>query len=616
MLLVAAANWLTRSDSPPPLWSPAAGLGLALVAWLGWRFAVGVLLGAGLVVVVLSAVLGAVEGTLTGSSLVYLALLGILDAAEPAFAWWMYHQKGKGSRRLADPGSATLFVFLVPGVAAALSALLRAVLTWGYEPADGATLGFSRLLVLFWLARALGMLILGPPLLVIVTPWLLRRGFIQGEQVSERQGEWDRSGTPPAFGLARAETGAGSRWGDQIETIGLALSASILCLLLGRLQGRRDLFGWQLWGVQILLIVWASVRQGLCGGTLVAAAAAAVPLLARQLWPRDEDLLFRSLLQGHLLAQCAAAVLVAAAASWVRIHENGYRQIVGHIPVVIYSARLLPAAEGKRQKEEGKREEKSGDAFSLLPSPRAEVTLVSAASGRLLGRPAEELLGPYDGWLDLVFPEDRVVVLAALEQLTRQEQPVTCEYRVPADPGSGKNVRWLRDTLAPQRDARPAAGLGWGGHRHHRAARSGRRPAADDEHVPRPGDEPAGRSVLRPGTARPTHPGQRACPAVVGTTRGRFCRAGVSVEGVSAVPARRNAVPSRGAAGVPGPAAGHDDDAQRYRGASARRAQSAAGDLGSPGVAGCPWEGRTGRRRLGAGGLDSAAPGGSCPQGQ
>ena len=47
------------------------------------------------------------------------------------------------------------------------------------------------------------------------------------------------------------------------------------------------------------------------GGTVVAATAAAVPLIARQVWggTKDDDL-FEPLLQAHLLAQCAAAVRI------------------------------------------------------------------------------------------------------------------------------------------------------------------------------------------------------------------------------------------------------------------------------------------------------------------
>src|SRR5262249_33473228 len=149
-------------------------------------------------------------------------------------------------------------------------------------------------------------------------------------------------------------------------------------------------------------------RQGLRGGAVVAAVSALVPLLARQFWPpAEEGPRFTLLLQAHLVAQCSAALLVASAGAWARQHEAGYRRVVARVPVVIYSARLNRAGRGS-----------------------AEVTLVSAASEQLLGRPADQLLGDHSRWLACVHPEDREVLLAALEQLDRQEQPVTCEYRL------------------------------------------------------------------------------------------------------------------------------------------------------------------------------------------
>jgi PAS domain S-box-containing protein len=470
VVLLDLAAW-TLYD--PPLWAPVAGFGLALVAWFGWRFAVPILLVGGLVTFARAAFDLAEEPSLA------LPLLGcilgslVLDVLEPIFAWWLYHHQGHGSRRLADPRSATQFVFLVPGVAAALSAFARSALLWLLGGAVlAAESSFPDLTVRFWLGRALGMLIVAPPLLVIATPWLIRRGSVAPEPPGARPAEWERSDPFLQGGSSLSQVLLGGRAtvGDWVEVAGLAAGASILCLLLGDLHGRGDLLGWQLWGAQMLMLVWASVRQGLRGGTLVAATAGAVPLLVRTVWSRDEtDSMQTMLLQGHLLAQCSAAVLVAAAASWVRMHENGYRQIVAHIPVVIYSARLLRPAQGL------------GSISAMQGQPHvnvAEVTLVSAASDPLLGCPAEHLLGDYSLWLAFVHPDDREVVLAAIEQLARQAQPVTCEYRLagqidpgsarkgpgapPFDPATSKRVRWLRDTLAPQRDADGRL-LGWDG---------------------------------------------------------------------------------------------------------------------------------------------------------
>src|SRR5207247_5434575 len=92
----------------------------------------------------------------------------------------------------------------------------------------------------------------------------------------------------------------------------------------------KELSGWQLWGSPLLLIVWASLRQGLRGGTIVASFSAITPLivLATLLDARRDDP-FVLMLEGNLLAQCATGLLVAASASWIRLSEARYRQVVG-----------------------------------------------------------------------------------------------------------------------------------------------------------------------------------------------------------------------------------------------------------------------------------------------
>jgi PAS domain S-box-containing protein len=467
LLALWLSHPLTWSSSAAPLWSPPAGLGLALVAWFGWRFGASLLACSGALLLIHNLIrLLLVQKAPSPGWVIVEATLGVV---EPVLAWWLYHYQARGSRRLIDPRSATQFVLLVPVVTAAAVALIRTILADLVGPPALAGESFGNVLVLFWLDHALGLMVIAPPLLVLATPWLLRRGLIPPGREADRPGEPDRSGlltaaTSPGSGAIMPYTGAGTAtWGDWLELLGLAFGASMLCLMLSDLHGRRELMGWQLWGVQLLLIVWASVRQGLRGGILVAATAAALPLIVRQVWPpaAAEDPFFRPLLQAHLLAQCGAAVLVASAASWVRLNETGYRQVVAHIPVVIYSARIT-TTRGPRQP----------DRPAANPAESVEVTLVSAACGRLLGCPAEYLLGGYQRWLSCVHVDDQEVVLAAVDQLFRQDQPVTCEYRLAGSdsgstrrgqgPGELRNVRWLRDTLAPHRDSEGRL-IGWEG---------------------------------------------------------------------------------------------------------------------------------------------------------
>lgn len=82
----------------------------------------------------------------------------------------------------------------------------------------------------------------------------------------------------------------------------------------------------------------------------------------------------------------------------------------------------------------------------------AEVTLVSTTCEALIGCPPRDLFGPHDRWLAHVHPDDREVLSAAIAQLGRRAQSVTCEYRI-ADSAECESrrtsVRWLRDTLTP-----------------------------------------------------------------------------------------------------------------------------------------------------------------------
>jgi PAS domain S-box-containing protein len=410
----------------PPIWFPSAGIAFTLVAWFGWRAA---LLP---VVAALLAVLLAIAGGSDGTALAGVAADGIAAALEALAGCWLFLRVARSGRRLVDPRSAVEFLLLVPGCAGALGAASRAAVAL----AAATPLTMADLAAL-WLGHALGMLAIAPPLLACLTPWLIRQGFTAE----------DPEGAAP---LLPGPIGADNLTpGDAVEIGGLAICAGGLGLLLALAPGHQLLAGWQMWGAPLLLIVWASLRQGLRGGTVVACAAVAVPLAVLAIGPTHAPLSL--LLQVNLLAQAGTGLLVAASASWLRSSERRYRQLVAHVPVVVYSVRLRgnPAI--------------------------AEVTLVSAASTALLGCPPDQFLGDHGRWLEHVHPEDREVVRAAITQLERQSEPVICEYRLaptlPPDwkvasdpsiprvrtagasaPASVSEMRWVRDTLAPQRD--------------------------------------------------------------------------------------------------------------------------------------------------------------------
>jgi PAS domain S-box-containing protein len=461
VLLLSVGNPLFWGAAVPPPWSPPAGLALVLVAWFGWRFASVAVAASGVVLLLLETARSGLQGGVSASALAWVCADSVLTGLEAALAWWLFHGRARGNAQLADPRSAMQFLLLVPGVCSGLAAAVRLLVARQLDLPGALTGGPGLLLALFWLDRALGVLVFAPPLLVLLSPWLKSRGLLRRVDVEPPRATAAPGARAEDLTASRQET---PRLGDWVEILGLAICASLLSLILSRLHGRRELMGWQLWGAQILLIVWASLRQGLRGGTLTASASAALPLLARWFWAAPEDPLFQPLLQAHLVAQCSAGLLVSAASSWVRLHETGYRQVVAHVPVVIYSARFTRDGLA-RQKPISDPDHEPADGL-------AEVTLVSAASERLLGTPAEQLLGDYSGWLACVHPEDHVVLLAALGQLTRQSEPVTCEYRLAGtvDPDTARRAaspsprptRWLRDTLAPHRESDGRL-VGWEG---------------------------------------------------------------------------------------------------------------------------------------------------------
>lgn len=407
------------------LWFPAAGIALVLVAWFGKRAAL-LPVAAALAVAALTAPGG--RGTFADAT-----VDGVVAASEGLLGCLLFLRVARGARRLSDPRSAVQFLLLVPGCVACLGAAGRVA----FSAACGMPVAMNNVVAL-WLAHALGMAVVAPPLLVSLTPWLVRRGFTAE----------DASAAAPVLpGPIGADRLAA---GDVVEIVGLASGAGGLGLLLAFAPGHGSLAGWQFWGAPVLLIVWASLRQGLHGGTAVACVAVAVPLVALSYRPPSDGVTL--LLRGNLLAQAGTGMLVAASASWLRSSERRYRQLVAHVPVVVYSVRMAgnPAV--------------------------AEVTLVSAASNALLGCSPDQFLGEHSRWLEHVHPDDRELLRAAVTQLQRQNGPVTCEYRlsptVPAEwAGEGESwtprtrisgvtarvrsagVRWVRDTLAPQRDA-------------------------------------------------------------------------------------------------------------------------------------------------------------------
>src|SRR5262249_52751316 len=144
---------------------------------------------------------------------------------------------------------------------------------------------FAVALQSLWLADALSILAVAPPLLGVVTPWLSHLGL-----------------APAMTAEGSAEIPQLPAWGGALECAGLAIGAGLLGVLV---TAQHAALGpsWHLWAMLLLLVVWASLRQGLRGGALTATAAAVLALLAGAV-QRIEPGQWLTL-QGNLFALCS-----------------------------------------------------------------------------------------------------------------------------------------------------------------------------------------------------------------------------------------------------------------------------------------------------------------------
>lgn len=424
--------WWVQGDAAG-LWLPGLGLGIALVAWLGFQVVPALAL----------ALLGARWMASGNAGFGVVVADAVLHTLQISLSWWIYHRIARGSRWLDDPRSATTFLILVPGGIAALAAVVQASYT--PRPED---LSLALLAAEFWLSRMVGILVVTPFLIVTCTRVLLQNGLVDLEMPAALFGEGER---------------AASRLGEQIELGGLTFATSLLAILLLWTHVQGNLDNGVLWASCLVLIVWTCIRQGVFGGCFSAGITSAAVLATAHISGMNAEMRasIQSSVQGNVLAFCSAALLVGVSASWIRANETRYRHVVSRIPFVVYSARLpygIPsfAPEPGKPRRDSKAEMQLGPSISKL----AEVLLVSPACKQVFGVDAEGLIGPFGQWLEQIVPEDRELVVAALTQLCLQKQPVTCEYRLRGAEDEGRQTsparfglvtahRWVRDTLTP-----------------------------------------------------------------------------------------------------------------------------------------------------------------------
>jgi PAS domain S-box-containing protein len=423
-------NPLTWGLAEPRLCYLPLGIGLVLVAWLGPRAAL-LVAGDGLLVVLQGFVLQILPDVVgPASSPAALLAEPVMTALEAWAAWTLFALVARGPTSLGDPRSATLFLMVVPGCVSGLAALGRSWLFHSIDLFGGQGMGAQ--VAASWASRALGSLAVAPLLLIAFTPYLARWKVLPAR--------WRRF-HPESAAAARMP------FGDWLEVIGLAVGTGLLGLVLTTAAYLpREISLWKIWGLPLLLVVWASLRQGILGASTVTAVATLLCLLAEPLVRETGP---SPTLQGNLLAQCVTALLVGASVTWIRVNETRYRQVMAHIPVVLYSARIFP-----------------GEGTGRLP--RVEIVFVSPASRPVLGAVPQDLQGDFNRWLSRIEGDDHELIFAAIVQLCLDHKPVTCEYRVASLPKeemsppriAGQSdaeapalslpaARWVRDTFVP-----------------------------------------------------------------------------------------------------------------------------------------------------------------------
>ena len=155
--------WTFQGDETR-FWLPGLGLGIALLSWLGWR-----------ILPVLFVDLMIVRFWHAGNLGFGLVLCdALLFTAQIGLSWWLYYRALHCSRWLEDPRSATLFLVFMPGALSAIFAIAQAFLWLMLKTPDQPLRELVAELILMWLSRMVGILVVVPFMLVVVTPLLLR----------------------------------------------------------------------------------------------------------------------------------------------------------------------------------------------------------------------------------------------------------------------------------------------------------------------------------------------------------------------------------------------------------------------------------------------------------
>jgi PAS domain S-box-containing protein len=222
----------------------------------------------------------------------------------------------------------------------------------------------------------------------------------------------------------------------------LSYAAGVMATAYGGLAGDGRVL---LLTVPVLALVLIGPRAGLVLACLSALALAAFGfaadwgLLEGWLVIRDNPLEPSAWLYESVVVAVCLALLVVLQWLFTRFLET----------LAAEKVRLLKDATESRDRYQTVSELTSDYAYAYRVKPAGGFARewVTGAFSRITGFTPEEL-DRRGGWLSLVHPEDRAIVLRHVETY-RSDQPDACEYRIIA---KGGEVRWLRDHGRPVSD--------------------------------------------------------------------------------------------------------------------------------------------------------------------
>lgn len=288
LILTHLMALIFRIQPAVSLWFPPSGVAIALTLWLGPVGAI------------LTWMASFLMSPFWGNDGWY-RLASWTDATEPLVAWFVYRQYWKGTRNLSSLRDAAFFILAAPISACATSAVLGSLMLLVMGKMSAPNLDQS--IINWWLGNAIGTMAIAPPALLVLSPILQKRGFLEGEDIKPKSPRLRR--TP--------------RYCAEIMII---LVFSLATAILTVYQAKGTGFAFQQFSfLNFITIIWAATRFGARGGTLTSSFCVLSTVVAYLfIYPNAIELstfpVNPEVLHVHklsLLVQCTVSLLLGTA---------------------------------------------------------------------------------------------------------------------------------------------------------------------------------------------------------------------------------------------------------------------------------------------------------------